>query len=599
MANKNKDIFAPPSEQELKEFDSDPMFAPPTAEELSPPLQPASSSTLGDFGTGVHRGMMLGGAEELSGLGSAIGEKVADTDTFQKLADWYYAQKTGASPEALQIANEAELAPKKSFYEAYRKGQQQEQAVSDAARKASPWAYGTGQVAGGLVPGIASAPLAAAAPVATAFGTGAVMGGLESSANIEDPLAMAQDMAFGGVTGLALQKILPGGPKKPAKDVLKRGEFLPQLETAKQLGEEGISLSAKPEARAALTERLQSGERELAQKFIGPRKQLGEAVGESLSDVSGHGNVLTQSLDNIDAIKNVEEVLISNVKGIGRGKTEQLVQKARDLQQGLLSPQEAYQFRKELAEVTTKIADPQHQQILRTGLDNIKETLDQSIPGFGKASKEFAQFAEAGPEALLSKGHDPEIADVFLGNLSKGDLKISEKVRDLLGSIRSGGQEGLKKQGEFFGAMRELEKLAQSNPELVKRLGIDPAKLTKELISKADEVAVAQKVAGQGITAETLKRGSGIRGILASGETASLRAANVYGQAKKTVRDFANSSIDQLVSAANALKQHGGPDLQAIAEGLSSAIPQKRNAAIFSLLQLPKAKHILGIGDEE
>lgn len=589
---KNKDIFAPPSEQELSDLSSDSMFAPPSQEELSPKLD--ESSTLGDFATGVHRGSMLGGAEELSGLGSAIGEKFADTETFKKLADWYHAQKQGASPEALEIANEAQNAPEKSFYEAYRGGERSAQAETDAAREASPWAFGAGQLTGGLATGIAMSPLAAVAPTATAVGGGALTGGLESSATIEDPYQLGKDIAFGGATGYALNKILPGGPKsaKPEKDILKRGEFMPQLEAATRMGEEGVSLSTKPAARKALTERLQQSERNLAEKFIAPRKQLGEAVGESLQ--TGPGSVLTQSLDNIDAVKNVEEVLISNTKSLGRGKAEQLIEKAQAMQKGLLSPQEAYTFRKELDAVAKKIADPEQQQIFKTGLDAIKGSLDESAPGFREASRDFAQFAEKGPEALLSKGFDPEIADVFLGDMSKGNLKISEKVRDLLGTIRSGGEGGLKKQGEFFAAMKELASL---DPELAKKLALDPQKVMREFINKADEVAVAQKVSGEGIGQQFLERGK--FGLRKASESGALKAANIYGQAKKSVRDFANSTGDQLKSAADALKQHGGPDVQNMAESLLSEVPQKRNAAIFTILQLPKAKQILGIGEDE
>jgi hypothetical protein len=556
--------------------------------------QSAEPSTLGDFGMGVHRGAMMGGAEELAGLGTAIGEKAADTDAFQKLADWYEGYKRDASPEAMEVAASAQPAPQKSFYQAYRGGQEQAQAETEAARKASPWAFGGGQVLGGLATGIASSPLAVAAPLRTAVGAGGLVGGLESSATIEDPLALAGDVALGGTVGAALQRILPGGVKKPAKDIVQRGELFPQLETAKQLGEEGISLSAKPEARKALTQRLQKSEQDIASQFIEPRKELGEAVGASLQDP---GVVLTQSLDDLDAVENIGDVLTGNMKALGRAKANDLINKTQNLHQGVLTPQEAYQFRKELTEILPKIADPQEQQILRTGLDTIKGILDKSVSGFGKASKDFAQFAEHGPEALLSKGFDPEIADVFLGDLSKGNLKISEKVRDLLGNIRSGGQEGLKKQGEFFAAMEQLKKLSTENPELVRKLGIDPQKLTREFLSKADETAVAQKVAGEGFGQQVYERGK--FGLRKATETGLLKAANVYGQTKKSTRDFVSARGEDLAGMAAALKQHGGPDLQSLAETLMSEVPQKRNAAIFSILQLPKAKDILGIEAEE
>lgn len=582
---KNSDIFAPPSEQELKDLSTDPMFAPPSQEELG------GSSTLEDFGTGVHNGMTLGARDELTGLGSAVGSKIGDSDTFQKLANWYYAQKMNASHEALDVANSAKPIPGgQSFYDNYRKGQQEAQAEQDAAAKNSPWAYTGGNLVGGLIPGVASAPLAAAAPASTALGAGALSGGLESHATVEQPTELAEDTGIGLITGLALHKLFPGGSIATEKDVLNQGEFMPQLKAATRMGEEGVSLSSKPAAREALTNRLQQNEQGIANKFIEPRKTLGKAIEAPLNE---EGLALTQSAEALDAVKNVEEVLKNNAKGIGTGKAQDLIEKAQQLQQGLLSPAETYAFRKELGAISTRIASPEDQQIFRTGLDQIKNSVEESVPGVKDAVKDFAQFAEKGPESLLSKGYDPEIADVFLGDMSKGNLKISEKVRDLLGGIRSGGTEGLKKQGELFGAMKQLKELAQENPDLVQKLGIDPKKLTQEFINKADEMAVAQKTSGVSVAQKAFEQGK--FGIRKATESGALKTANIYGQAKRTVRDFANSSTEQLRSAAEALKQHGGPDLQSLADTLVSELPHKRNAAIFSLLQLPKAKEILGI----
>lgn len=599
MANDNKQFEL---DSGFKEVELDEGFEPVTGNSLpteqladTPADLPANSSTLADTATGIHRGLMLGGAEELSGLGSAIGNEAGDTEMFNKLATWYEGYKTKASPKAMEVAQGAQPAAQKSFYDAYRQGQQAEQGVTDEARKSSPWAFGAGKLAGGLMTGIASAPLAAAAPATTAIGVGALSGGLESEATVENPSELAGDVALGGATGLAFQKMFPGKAPKPQKDILKRGELFPQLETAKKMGEEGIELSAKPEARQALTQRLQENERGLAEQYIAPRKQLGKEVEASLSE---QGNVLTQSLDDLDAVKNVEEVLMSNVRALGQGKARELIDKTRQMGQGLLSPQEANALRKELNTILPKIADPEQAQIVKTGIDSVKGVLDNSVPGFSEASRNFAQFAEKGPEALLSKGFEPEIADVFLGDLNKGNLKISEKVRGLLNTIRGGGEQGLKNQGEFFAAMKQLEELAQENPELVKKLGIDPGKLTREFITKADEASVAKKVVGsEGLGQAVYERGQ--FGLRKATEAGLLKAANKYGQMRKSARDFVSSGADKFAEYAQALHQHGGPDLKSIAENLASEVPQKRNAAIFSVLQLPKAKEILGIETED
>lgn len=615
---------------------------PLEAQVPAPSVAPSDVSTLQDFGEYLLHGSQVGGSDELSGLGSAIGTKVADSDAFQKMANWYYGQKMGASPEAIQIADEAQKSPEKTFYEAYRKGQEDKQKDLDETKKRSPIATGVGQMVGGVLTGIATGGLSKVAPVLTGIGAGSLSGALGSEANIENPVQLAKDTAFGGALGGIFGKILPsGGAKKTeeaAQDILNQGEFLPQIKAAAKMGREGISLSNKPSARQVLTQRLQENEKGIADQFIKPRKELGKAVGDSLKGTEedflekvlqqklvdaekggseieinafkkllrnaqetrpkSEGMVLNQTLDDLSAVKNVEDLLVSNSKAIGQGKAAELAQKAQNMQQGFLNPQEAYLFRKELSDISSKIADPQQQQILRTGLETIQDVLGKSTPGFKEASKDFAQFAQKGPEALLSKGFDPEIADVFLGDMSKGNLKISEKVRDLLTNIRSGGENGLKKQGELFSTINQLEQLAQENPELVKKLGIDPKNLLKEFINKADEAAVAGKVSGEGLGQAVVEHGK--FGLRRASEAGVLKAANMYGGAKKYLaEDFARGTRDQMSQFANTLRNNGGEEVAHIAEALVSEVPHKRNAAVFSILQSPKLKDMLGISAEK
>lgn len=592
----NKDIFAPPSEKELNDLAADPRFAPPTAEELAPPAP--EYSTVEALGKGIQQGSQLGFADELTGIGTALGSKLADTDFARFLAG-----VRGPTPEQQATLDKLQIQEAQpSFYEEYRAGQQAEQARQAQARKEHPWAYGTGQVVGGITTGLATAPLAAAAPVATATGAGAVQGLGESTATIEDPLGLLKDTAIGAGLGYGLSKILPGGPKsvKPEKDILKRGEFFPQLEAAKRLGEEGVSLSAKPEARQALTQRLKENVEGVAEQYIAPRKTLGKALEATIKAGDQEAFPPPMQAEFFDTVGDIADAVGANVTSIGRKRASDLMQKLDALKQGLLQPSEMNALRKELSDVAANSEIPELRSILKTGVTEIRDQIETLAPGFKEASKDFAQFAQKGPEALLSKGFDPELSEVFLGNMSRGDLKIAEKVKDLIGSIRSGGAQGLKKQEEFFSAMNQLEKLAQENPELVKKLGIDPAKLTREIISKADEAAVAQKVAGESIGQAAYERGK--FGLRKASESGILKAANVYGQVKKKMRDFVSGSKEDLGQAAEALKQHGGPDLQALGDSLSNAIAnnnaQARNAAIFSIMQLPSAKEILGIEGE-
>lgn len=536
-----------------------------TVPNLTPALNGSSPSTIEDIITAAPN--LFGGAEELAGVSTAIGQKAAEF----------------LNPD---------LIPKKTFYEMYRQGYEKEKAAQKAAQERSPWAYGGTRVLGGLLTAIPAAPLAAVAPVSTAIGAGALAGGLESEATIEEPLELAKDVVLGGTTGYALQKILPGGPKKPKveKDILERGEFLPQLETAVKMGEEGVSLGSSLIESGKLSARRNKASSDLAKKFIRPRTELGKVLKATTKQ---EGLVLTQTLDDIAAASNLEKVLESSKAAIGR-KAPELIQKIQNMQLGLLSPNETYALSKKLQKILPKIADPEQAQIFKTGLDSIKDVLGKSVPGFKKAAQDFAQFAEMGPEALLARGIDPELKNIFLGDLKdQGSAKIAEKVDALIQGLRTGGAGAKQKQHELFTVLRELEKY----PKLAARFGLEPKELARQFTRAADEAAVVKKGAESGVFQQLWERG--LFGLRKASETGLLKGANVYGQAKRKVRDFVQSSQEQFVSAADALRQYGGPDLQGIAENLASEVPQKRNAAIFSILQLPKAKDILGIESDD
>ncbi|NJO65450.1 MAG: hypothetical protein HC836_47375, partial [Richelia sp. RM2_1_2] len=163
------------------------------------------------------------------------------------------------------------------------------------------------------------------------------------------------------------------------------------------------------------------------------------------------------------------------------------------------------------------------------------------------------------------------------------------------------GKEGLAKQGEFYNTMRELEKLAADNPELVQRLGIDPKKLEQQFIKLADEAAVAQKTSGKAAVEAGFERGGfGLRGVA---EETLQRTLNLYGQKKRSMREYFNSPPESLTQDAAQLINSGVKHLSSLGEALQTAIGandvNKRNAVLFAIMQQPKGRQILGLDSEE
>ena len=241
MQNK-KDLFAPPTEAELSAVD---MFAPPTEQELS--LEP----------------------EEISGLESAL--RGAAQEASFGLAD----EITGLAETGLETVKGNVPLSASELLKAYQKLRDESRQAYKAAEEANPKTYLAGQVAGGILPAVATGGTAVAGKLAAGAATKAGIGQLmkegaksglkyglaqgvgKSEAEIAEgelgQLAkdVASEGAIGGVAGGVMPLAAPA--LKGAGRLIKKGvetglEMVPGYEAMKtgfELGKEGIAASAK------------------------------------------------------------------------------------------------------------------------------------------------------------------------------------------------------------------------------------------------------------------------------------------------------------------------------------------------------------------
>jgi len=557
---------------------------------------PQQGSTLGDVAMGAHQGMTLGFADELRGLGKAFGSKLADTDFARFLAG--VQQPTEEQTQNLQGL---QMAPEPSFGQEYRQGQQEAQAEYDQAKQSSPYAYRGAEFFGGLIPGLASGGLAKAAPVLT----GAVGGGLSaagsSQATIEDsPGQLALETGLGTGLGAGLGKLFSPKVKAPT-DITTASPLKSRLSKAVEFGEQGLKLSDKPAAIGKLVDKLKSNVQQVSEKLLKPRETLGREISQTLKKAGEEGIVLSQSPEQMAALSDIQSIIASNARTIGRNKTMQILDKVNNLQKGLLSPEEAYTLRNELKDLYSKIPMEEYEGIVKPGLEKIKGMLEESVPEFQGKLADYHKFLQAGPESLLARGQAPEVAG-FLSKRSNAPLDLGKEVEKVLEDLRSGGQNSIQSYKGFRQMINRLKQLGKENPELLKRIRIDPASLEREILNKADEAAIIKGAAGIGLS----DLPTGLKGPLGLGsltEKAALKGANLYGQVKGAVKGrmngFFSSSSQELDGAAQKLIQSGDQGLQSFGEALQLAVQtndlNKKNAILFALLQQPKARELLGI----
>lgn len=179
-----------------------PAPAQPEPEEPADEAAPPDVSHLESLGRGAAQGASLGFADELAGVGSAIG-------------DWL-GRKVGGGIETGQ-----------SMGDVYREGRDESRAAYKAAQTAHPYVYGGGEIGGaiasGLIPGAGAGKLGLTGAKAAA-GLGALEGAVQSvgASEAEGAKELLGDAVRGGVLGGALGGVAHAAFGRYANSAVKR-----------------------------------------------------------------------------------------------------------------------------------------------------------------------------------------------------------------------------------------------------------------------------------------------------------------------------------------------------------------------------------------
>lgn len=632
MAN---DIFAPPSDDELK------MFAAPTEEELAPPAKPSIMDKLKGYGNSA----LEAGKGALQYTGQSM------IDTARGLGQGITA---GGSDEAI-AALKASLPDSsgQDWKTLYRQFQQQEQAKNKAAEESSPILYKAGELGGMLLPAIATAGAAAPEEIAaltagslakkaavgagTGAATGAVYGALGSEkgnligATSEEQQQLASDTASGattgGILGGALHAAAPvvGAGIKAASDkigsklenYIADSPFWKQVGKAKDLGEEGTNLYSR-QARygdigsPGLINKDTEATRDIVDRIYNVDQQLGQKVGESIDNATDAGvkidltDPMLQSVDTFKNLMNNDQTLMVNPKA------QKLYDTIFQLEDSNLTPKEVQTLRSQVVDFAdaVKQKDPNIAALGYQFQGQIGNLLKEAVPEYKLAADRFESFRRLVPETIISGGTPVDISGVRLGNLKNDEAKLFGKVKGMIQGSENPGFGTANEQETFKNFINGLDQFGKGEaervkqglikeediPKLVDGTNEQQAKNTEALVrDKADTSALLQQAwrtnPQEGLT--TSLKGSTL------GRSSAMNIANKYGLYKNTIstplnvtKKIYNASEDQLRGLADTMSQT--PGLQSVGKTLQAGLDNKDtagvNAAIFSILQNPQSR---------
>lgn len=543
------------------------------AEERSPVI-----STLGQIGGGITSGM---GISALTGIGQAakgaksISDIARDSGKAKAALELLTRGGKAYAQSAPLIAAESALS---SEAQLIGEGAQPEKVAAD--------------VAGGL-----------------AFGLPAVLG-LQAAADVAAPAATK---AAGVVKG-------------------KIGEFVEDSPLLRQMGiayqKYGKELKVNPKSEKAILEGVQQLEggtpfslldtkrsEGIVKKVLKADEELGKLVGQSIDaskDIRVDASDITDSIfkDIVQAAQdmpsltkdaNFNSVITKVLSRNYKNASPRDIKNAIDDITNTIDRVDAYKYPTPEMEEAPRIL-----RKLRAQLD---QRLKDEVPRYREAAERFSDFRRAYMEQPIAGRFNPETDDIFYGNLKKGEKKLVDAYEDLVRSTTADSQ-------ATAGTEAKFSKLAQAITNLEKKQGLQlgdlsPDKLLKQIKDYADDAAVRR------MTRKTQESQAGIsatmKGITAVGDTgrgAALSGAYYAGRVMGSkpvqgtaniARKIYNAPAQTLSNLAARIENTPGvaPLGKALREGLESGDQNKRNAALFTIMQNPNARLLISAEDIE
>lgn len=626
-----KDIFAPPSTEELA------MFAPPSETEFQnvqdmTPEQIAAADELvrkqvnkaeiDPLLAGAAQGITFGFSDELGAAADVGGELITGKQGVEGLLEKWRQYQKAREAENRMLQEEAPGMYMAGELGAGLLGAAVMPSVGGArlAATAGRIAPGlgrfmAGQAGGALtqLAGKATTGAIEAAPIGALYGAGA------SEADISRPAELAGDIisgtTMGLVTGGGLAATGGAGKKayKMAESYAEDTDFLRQLKAAYEYGLKGLNIgSSKVQDKLSLIPGRRA--EDLTNKIFKVDDLLGKQVGAALEEAQQAGVRINVDPAIQQAGNRIYNTLFVESPTLGQvldPKSSKILKQIAQQELGDLNPIEARALRDELFGLSNKLAGYQSDaaNFARSVGNQLARDIDQNlksvVPAYREAATHFEKFRRLVPETIISQATPSQYGKTYLGSLKQPELKLYQSSEQMLKKAKLPGEAAAEGRKTFEQLRRNLKELERTNPQVTQTMGGSADEVISRLKQQADELAMIRQ--SQGYDPQEAPRGvlsQALTGIVSTGRGLTLSAANKIGLVSKAanqsvpVRTAAGlyaAADDSLMSLAQNLKANSVTSQ--IGEALETAVANKntvgKNAILFKLLQNPEYRNLL------
>lgn len=466
----------------------------------------------------------------------------------------------------------------------------------------------------------------------------------------EERSKLGEDVVGGALFGLpavlGLQAVtdvaLPGAQKvkaaisKKGAELVEDSPLLRQMKVSYDYGERGINPRATSTQLATdlgienLAELDNSRVKKLQKEIFKADEEIGKAVGKSLFDATTSGKVVNLSQDSMKSLSQLQSIAqkypeladstrandIFNKIVTNRGNITPI--EAKDL----IDYTDAYINRFKSATNKTPLDEAVLSNLIRTRKD-FSTTLKNAIPEYAKAAERMASFRTLVPETIIARSRPVEINNKFFGNLKDQDAKVFDSLKAVVQGTTKSGQAASETRTAFVNMIKGMKEFESgeaarlASGEITESALKRPVSAIEAQIKKFSDDAVARG-SMDAITPQTGVSGIAKEAVLGAGaETGramALTAANKAGLINRAITSGVQKNSvaklgrgiynapDELVGEI-ATKLESTPGLEkygkTLTEAINSGSNNRRNQAIFTIMQNPAARAVVGTDEEQ
>lgn len=419
--------------------------------------------------------------------------------------------------------------------------------------------------------------------------------------------------------------------KSGLQSTIEDSPLLRQMRASYDYGARGINpRSTKVQlgtelGKTNLAELDNSRVQELMKEINRMDQQVGKAVGDSLERATAAGKTINitgearQALDQLQNIANKFPELAENAN------VQRIYGKIAET--GNITPMEANELIKYVDSYAAKFNNPADylQKDVRTNLlktrKDFSAALKTAVPEYAQAAERMQSFRTLVPETIIARNKPVEVVDDFYGTMRDKDEKMFDALKSVIQGTTKSGAGAAESRTSFVNMAKGLKQFEQdelgriANKTIEKSALERPVSAIEEQIKKYSDDAVSRG-AMDAITPQTGVSGVAKEALLGAGaetgRSIALAASNRAGLINRKLatipnpiaklgRSIYNAPDESVTALASKLQQVPGLERygKQLQEAVANGNNNRKNQALFTIMQNPSARAVVGTDDEE